>query len=160
MDEMDRKIVDLLLANGRLSHEQIAREVHLSRPAVFERTKRLEAKGVILGYGARINWEAVGLPLTAFVWIRTNTIDCSDLGRQIAGLKFEGATLEDLYRVTGEWCMFAKYRLASPSMLQQVIDRIRQAPGVQNTLTTIALSSIEEAQACENQTSLPKAMAG
>ncbi|GHO97802.1 hypothetical protein KSF_078500 [Reticulibacter mediterranei] len=44
MDEIDRAIVRLLLSNGRLSQEQIARVVHLSRPAVHERMKRLEAR--------------------------------------------------------------------------------------------------------------------
>jgi Lrp/AsnC family leucine-responsive transcriptional regulator len=144
VDELDRKIVDVLVRNGRLSHEQIAKEVHLSRPAVFERIKRLEAKAVIRGYGARIDWEAVGLPLVALVWIRTSNLDCSNLGRQIAELKFEGGFLEELFRITGDWCMFAQYRLASPSALQRVIDRIRQVPGVQNTMTSIALSALEE----------------
>ena len=150
MDDLDRKIVDVLRGNGRWSHEQIAKEVHLSRPAVFERIKRLEAKGIIRGYGARVHWEALGLPLTAFVWIRTTNLNCNDSGRQIAGLSFEGGLLEDLHRVTGEWCMLAQYRLASPSVLQQVLDRMRLVPGVQNTMTTIALSSLAEIQASEN----------
>jgi Lrp/AsnC family leucine-responsive transcriptional regulator len=156
MDDIDRKIVDLLLAEGRMSHEQIAKEVHLSRPAVFERTKRLEAKGVIRGYTARVDWEALGLPLTAFVWIRTNNVDCNDSGRLLAQVQCEGAKLEDLYRVTGDWCMFARYRVASPSVLQQVLDRLRQVPGVQNTLTSIALSAIEELRTCNGHAVLPE----
>ena len=142
MDDTDRSIVNLLLLDGRMSHEQIAKEIHLSRPAVFERIKRLEARGIIRGYGARVNWEALGLPLTAFVWIRTNSGNCDDVGRQIAGVQVEDMQLDDLHRVTGEWCFFAKYRLATPTVLQQVVDRIRQVPGVQNTLTTLALSSV------------------
>ena len=154
MDDIDRKIVDLLLADGRMTHEQIAKEVHLSRPAVFERTKRLEAKGVIRGYTARVDWEALGLPLTAFIWIRTNNVDCNDSGHLLAQVQFEGARLEDLYRVTGDWCMFARYRVASPSVLQQVLDRLRQQPGVQNTLTSIALSAIEESRTCNGHAAL------
>jgi Lrp/AsnC family leucine-responsive transcriptional regulator len=142
MDDTDRGIVNLLLADGRMSHEQIAKEIHLSRPAVFERIKRLEARGVLRGYGARVDWEALGLPLTAFVWIRTNSGNCDDVGRQIAGVRLKDMQLDDLHRVTGEWCFFAKYRLATPTVLQEVVDRIRQVPGVQTTLTTLALSSI------------------
>lgn len=147
MDDTDRSIVNLLLVDGRMSHEQIAKEIHLSRPAVFERVKRLEARGVIRGYGARVDWEAMGLPLTAFVWIRTNSGNCDDVGRQVAGVRLESMQLDDLHRVTGEWCFFAKYRLATPTVLQQVVDRIRQVPGVQNTLTTLALSAIPPAPA-------------
>ena len=142
MDEMDRRIVSILLSQGRMSHEQIAREVHLSRPAVFERIRRLEAKGVIRGYGAKVDWEALGLPLTAFVWIRTNNLPCAEVGRQITALRCDGAILEDLYRITGDWCMTAKYQLASPTALQQVIDGLRAIPGVVGTMTTIALSSL------------------
>jgi Lrp/AsnC family leucine-responsive transcriptional regulator len=159
MDDMDRRIVAALVANGRLTHEQIARDVHLSRPAVFERVRRLEAKGVIRGYGARINWEAMGLPLTAFVWIRTQNVQCVDSGRRISEIRAEGAVLESLYRVTGDWCMFAKYRVASPALLQQVIDLIRQSPGVVNTMTTIALSSLLEVQGTEVPAGLPEAAA-
>lgn len=158
MDDMDRRIVAALVANGRLTHEQIARDVHLSRPAVFERIRRLEAKGVIRGYGARIDWEALGLPLTAFVWIRTQNVSCVDSGHRLSGLRAEGAVLESLYRVTGDWCMFAKYRVAGPAVLQQVIDLIRQTPGVVNTMTTIALSSLLEAQGREIPAGLAEAV--
>jgi Lrp/AsnC family leucine-responsive transcriptional regulator len=145
MDEMDLRIVKLLSTHGRISHEEIGKGVHLSRPAVFERIKRLEAKGIIYGYGAKVDWEAIGLPLTAFVWVRyANKGDTT--GRKIAGIEVEGAVLEDLYRVTGEWCLFAKYHVASPAALQRILDQIRSFPEVQNTMTTIALSSLVEGQ--------------
>jgi len=131
--------------------------VHLSRPAVFERIRRLEAQGVIRGYGARIHWEALGLPLTDFVWIRTSNINCNDSAQQIAGLDYEGGFLEELYRITGEWCMLARFRLATPALLQQALDRIRLVPGGQNTMTTIALSCVEPAQAAAAQ---PRSLAG
>lgn len=144
MDNLDRDILNLLLKDGRLSHEQIGREINLSRPAVFERVKRLEAKGVIKGYRARIDWEATGLPLTAFILIRLQATNCNETGRDIAKVAVEGAVLENLYRVTGDWCMLAKLRVAAPSVLQEMIDRIRLVPGVQNTNTMLALSSFEE----------------
>jgi len=145
MDEMDLRIVKLLATHGRLSHEEIGKTVHLSRPAVFERIKRLEARGVIYGYGAKVDWEAIGLPVTAFVWIRYANKG-GTTGWQITGVEVEGAVLEDLYRVTGEWCLYAKYHVASPVALQRVLDQIRSLPEVQNTMTTIALSSLVEAQ--------------
>jgi Lrp/AsnC family transcriptional regulator, leucine-responsive regulatory protein len=160
MDDMDRRIVTALVANGRLTHEQIARDVHLSRPAVFERIRRLEARGVIRGYGARVDWGTLGLPLTAFVWIRTQNISCVDSGRRISELRSEGAVLESLYRVTGDWCMFAKYRVAGPAELQQMIDLVRQSPGVVSTMTTIALSSLMEVQGSEVPVGLPETAVG
>jgi Lrp/AsnC family leucine-responsive transcriptional regulator len=143
LDDLDRDILNLLSKDGRLSHEQIGREIQLSRPAVFERIKRLEARKVIKGYTARIDWEATGLPLTAFILIRLQAANCNETGREIAKLAVEGALMESLHRVTGDWCMLAQYRVAAPSVLQEMIDRIRLVPGVQNTNTMLALSSFE-----------------
>ena len=67
MDEIDREIVRISHANGRLNQERIAREVKLSRPAVHERVRRLEEQGVIRGYKALVDWAALGQPVTAFV---------------------------------------------------------------------------------------------
>jgi Lrp/AsnC family leucine-responsive transcriptional regulator len=144
LDDLDRDILNLLLKDGRLSHEQISREVHLSRPAVFDRVKRMEAKGVIKGYSARIDWEATGLPLAAFILIRLQAVNCNEAGREIAKVAVEGAMLENLYRVTGDWCMLAKLRVAAPSVLSQMIDLIRLVPGVVTTNTMLVLSSFEE----------------
>lgn len=55
MDDLDWKVLALLQDNGRISYTELARQVHLSVPAVTERVKRLEAAGVIDGYTARIN---------------------------------------------------------------------------------------------------------
>jgi Lrp/AsnC family leucine-responsive transcriptional regulator len=52
MDINDQKFVHLLLANRRMSHEQLAREAHLSRPAVHERVKHLQEKGFCVGIKA------------------------------------------------------------------------------------------------------------
>ena len=62
MDAIDQAIVRLLDRHGRLSQEQLAKRVRLSRPAVHQRVKRLEAAGVLKGYRAVLDWAAVGLP--------------------------------------------------------------------------------------------------
>jgi DNA-binding Lrp family transcriptional regulator len=72
LDALDRSIISFLRLNGRMSHEQISRQVNLSRPAVHERIKRLEEQGIIRGYQALVDWSALGLPLTAFIWVRTS----------------------------------------------------------------------------------------
>ena len=143
LDATDIEIVRLLQDNGRLTHEQIAREVHLSRPAVHERVKRLEGAGVIRGYGAQVDWEAIGLPLTAFVWVRT-ALSCHAMGRTILRLTTGTAVVEECHRVTGEWCLLVKTRTASPLALQDLLDRIIASPGVQNVMTTVVLSTFDE----------------
>lgn len=144
MDEIDRKIVRLLNANGRLSQERIARKVKLSRPAVHERVRRLEEQGVIRGYKALVDWGGLGQPVTAFVWVRTSGVKCRETGPVLMGLTRDGVTVEECHSVTGEWCLLLKVRAGSPSTLQDLIDEIREAPGVEGTMTAVALSTIGE----------------
>jgi Lrp/AsnC family leucine-responsive transcriptional regulator len=145
LDAIDREIVTLLRLNGRLSHEQISQQVNLSRPAVHERVKRLEEQGVIRGYQATVDWTALGLPVTAFIWVRTTGASCSETGQTLMRLTDADTVMDECHRVTGEWCMLLKARLASPSALEALIDRIRLVPTIRETMTIIALSALSTA---------------
>lgn len=68
-DATNRRILELLAADGRLSFTELARQVHLSTPALIARVRRLEHAGVIRGYGANLDLEALGLPITIFVFL-------------------------------------------------------------------------------------------
>jgi Lrp/AsnC family transcriptional regulator, leucine-responsive regulatory protein len=142
MDAIDQAIVRLLERHGRLSQEQLARRVRLSRPAVHQRVKRLEAAGVLKGYRAVLDWAAIGLPLTAFVWVRTGGADCAGIGPALMELGGDDGFVSECHRVTGDWCLLVKARAASPLALQELIDRLRTVRGVQATMTTLALSSL------------------
>ena len=144
MDEIDREIVRLLCANGRLNQERIAQEVKLSRPAVHERVRRLEKQGAIRGYKALVDWAALGQSVTAFVWVRTSGVKCRETGPILMDLICDGAAVEECHSVIGEWCLLLKVRAGSPSTLQDLIDEIRDAPGVEGTMTAVALSTIGE----------------
>jgi Lrp/AsnC family leucine-responsive transcriptional regulator len=143
MDAIDREITRLLQTHGRLTQEQLARQVHLSRPAVHERIKRLEEQGVIRGYQALVDWEALGWCVTAFVWVRT-TGRCDEAALRVASLRDESAMVAECHRVTGEWCLLLKTRATSSRGLQALIDRIRDVPGVQGTMTTVVLSTVSD----------------
>ncbi len=67
LEELDRQIVTLLSTDGRISFTDLGRATGLSVSAVHQRVRRLEQRGVIQSYAARIAPEEVGLPLTAFV---------------------------------------------------------------------------------------------
>jgi Lrp/AsnC family leucine-responsive transcriptional regulator len=157
MDDLDRSIVRLLERHGRLSQEELARRIRLSRPAVHQRVKRLEAARVIRGYRAELDWAALGLPLTAFIWVRTGGPNCAPVGPTILDLSDDGALLEEVHRVTGEWCLLAKARTATPLALQDLIDRIRAVPGVTTTTTTLALSSLRHQDAADGDPTVGEA---
>ncbi len=137
----------MLRGNARLSQEQIAREVHLSRPAVHERMRRLEERGVILGYTARVDWAALGLPFSAFVSVKIEGRKYAEVEASILDLAHGDAEVEESHTLVGEWCLLVKVRASSSPALQRVLDRIREVPGVKTTRTTIVLSTHGEASA-------------
>lgn len=67
MDSVDEKIIQLLQANARISIKDIAAQVFLSSPAVTARIDRLEKIGIIRGYHAQLNPEALGYRIKAFI---------------------------------------------------------------------------------------------
>ncbi|GHO46169.1 Lrp/AsnC family transcriptional regulator [Ktedonospora formicarum] len=146
MDAVDHKIVTLLQGNGRLSQEHIAQQVNLSRPAVHERIKRLEEQGVLRGYQARVDWGALGLPLSAFISVRYHTVEvpANETTARIMALRCPDTIITECYRTTGGWCTLLKAHVATPLALQDLIDAIRAIPSVQETLTTMVLSTLEE----------------
>ncbi|MGK7952237.1 MAG: Lrp/AsnC family transcriptional regulator [Xenococcaceae cyanobacterium] len=144
MDAIDRQIIALLQANGRLTKEQIAKEVNLSRPAIHERLKRLEERKILRGYKALVDWSAIDLPLTAFISVGINLTPCQVIAKEILLIGDKTAFVEECHRVTGEWCLLIKVRAASTLALQDFLDCLRTVSGVTNTMTTIVLSTISE----------------
>ena len=67
MDDIDLRLIELLAVNARTSYADLALEVGLSAPSTAERVRRLEERGVIVGYEARVDPAALGRDLTAFV---------------------------------------------------------------------------------------------
>lgn len=138
MDATDRRIVELLTASGRLSYAELARRVGLSGPAVHERVGKLESTGVIRGYRAQVDPEAVGLPVTAFIGI-VQAAD-SEIDDVVAALS-DHPEIESCYFLAGEESFLLRVRLPTIAELEHLIVRLNRIPGVAATRTTIALST-------------------
>ncbi|WP_026211699.1 Lrp/AsnC family transcriptional regulator [Longispora albida] len=137
MDAIDRRLVQLLRENARLSYAELARQVGLSAPAVHERVGKLEAGGVLLGYSASVNPEAIGLGVTALIGIITNE---GEIDAITASLN-EVPELESCYFMAGEESFLCKARVGTIAQLEQVIARLNRIPGISRTRTTVALST-------------------
>ena len=120
LDTTDRRLLEALVADARISIAELARSVGLSAPSVSERIKRMEEAGVIEGYSATINPRALGLPLAA--WLRIRPIP----GRlqTVAGIVKELPEIVECDRVTGDDCFVARAHVRSVEDLERVIDRI------------------------------------
>ncbi len=142
MEDLDRRIVALLAADGRMSFTDLGKETGLSTSAAHQRVRRLEQKGIIRGFGAVVDHESIGLPLTAFISIKP--IDPSapdDAPDRLVGI----AEIEACHSVAGDESYILKVRVGTPGDLEALLAEIRSKANV-STRTTIVLSTPYEAR--------------
>ena len=137
MEETDRKILTLLAADGRMSFTDLGKATGLSTSAIHQRVKRLESRGLIIGYAAVLDYDRIGLPLNAFISIRP--IDPSQPDDSPERLR-DLTEIESCWSVAGDESYILKVRVATPVDLEHLLARIRTAANV-STRTTIVLST-------------------
>ncbi|HEX2235331.1 MAG TPA: Lrp/AsnC family transcriptional regulator [Actinomycetota bacterium] len=141
LDRVDRAILRLLREDGRMAHAAIAKEVGLSGPAVHDRVRKLEQKGVIAGYSAIFDPEALGRFHVAFVMITLSEGNEFAADDPIVARICEEPDVLEFHRIAGEDCYLIKTRTATNKDLEQLLRRIRSIRGVARTRTTMALST-------------------
>jgi len=142
VEELDRQIVQLLVGDGRMSYTDLGKATGLSTSAVHQRVRRLEQRGVIRGYAAIVDPQAVSLPLTAFISVKPfDPSSPDDAPERLADL----AEIEACHSVAGEESYILKVRVGGPNDLEHLLARIRSAAGV-STRTTVVLSTPYEAR--------------
>ncbi len=142
MEDIDREILRLLLADGRMSYTDLGRSTGLSTSAVHQRVRRLEQRGVFKGYTAVVDLDAIGLPLTAFVSVTPlDPAAPDDLPERFADLP----EIEACHSVAGSENYILKVRVPTPGALEGLLARLRGVASV-STRTTIVLSTPFEAR--------------
>lgn len=145
MDKNDSKILAYIQEYGRASYAEIGAAVGLSVSAVNERLKKLEKQGAIAGWSARIDPNAAGCPVLAFVYVMIERPEHEP--RFLALVRDEPAILE-CHHVTGEWSYLLKVRAANLLALEDlIVRRIKALPGIPRSQTSIALSSAKDSSA-------------
>ena len=142
IDETDVRILEILQENARTSNAEIARQVGMAPSAVLERVRKLEERGVIEGYTARVNPEAYGLGLTAYVFVRADERAGAPTTAQRMA---EIAEVMEVHHVAGEDCFLAKVRVASPRELGRLLqEKLGSIETIRSTRSTIVLDTIKE----------------
>jgi Lrp/AsnC family leucine-responsive transcriptional regulator len=137
VEDLDRRIVDLLRADGRMSYTDLGKAMGLSTSAVHQRVRRLEERGVIKGYAAVVDPTAIDLPLTAFISITPlDPAAPDDIPERLRGV----TELEACYSVAGEENYILKARVRTPADLEDLLARVRATANVA-TRTTVVLST-------------------
>jgi Lrp/AsnC family transcriptional regulator, leucine-responsive regulatory protein len=120
LDRIDHAILEALQADGRASLSELGRRIGLSQPAMSERVKRLEERGVITGYGARVDPRALGLGTAAIIRLKTTHAHIVACLKQFAAMP----EIIEVHRVTGEDCFILRALVPVPEDLERIVDTL------------------------------------
>ncbi len=140
LDEIDRLLMRELVVDGRATLATLAEKAGLSISAVQSRVRRLEARQVIRGYAAKVDPEALGLMLSAFVAI--TPLDPSQPDDAPARLRHISA-IESCHSVAGDESYILLVRVESPRALERLLQEIRASANVA-TRSTVVLQTFYE----------------
>lgn len=141
LDGIDIKILNILQEEGRTKRNVIAEKVGLSLPSLSERLKKLEEKGIICGYYAKVNRKAFNYDLMAFI---TVFMKSSRKFEELSEHVKETAEILECHAVLGEGSHILKVLVKGTDDLEKLLAQIQSWPGVLRTLTSFVLSTIKE----------------
>lgn len=142
IDETDRRILSMLQQNARIANAEIARQVGMAPSAVLERIRKLEERGFIREYTARLEPKALDLGLLAFIFVRAKSGACqANTAEELASFP----QIEEVHHVAGEDCFLVKVRVKDTNALGELLrDCIDGIESVADTRTTVVLNSVKE----------------
>jgi DNA-binding Lrp family transcriptional regulator len=139
LDDVDRRLVAELAADGRMSVRTLAERVHVSRTNAYARLERLIADGVITGFHAAVDAERAGLGTSAYV---SMTVQQNSWREVSAGLR-EIPYIDHFALVGADYDVLALVRAPDNSTLRDIVlDRIQSVPGVLSTRTWLVFEEV------------------
>ncbi len=146
IDEKDARILEFLQRDGRVTNVELARAVELTPSATLERVRKLEERGLIKGYAALLDPDALGLGLLAFIFLRVEDRDdlwggAESTAEALAALP----SVLELHHLAGEDCFLLKVRARDTDDLYRILrDELGRFKTIKSTRTTIVLKSVKE----------------
>ena len=144
LDNLDIQILKTLQVNGRKKRNELAEEVGLSVPSISDRLKKLEDSKIIEGYFAKVNKQAFGLDILAFILV---VMDSSKHYKDLIKHVDKHPNILECHSVLGEGSHLLKVVVKNTESLEKVLSEIQTWPGVHGTKTTYVLSTIKETTA-------------
>lgn len=144
LDDLDIQILKTLQLNGRTKRNELAEKVGLSVPSVSERLKKLEDNKIIEGYYTKVNKQAFGLDIQAFILV---IMDSSKHYKDLIKHVEKHPNILECHSVLGEGSHLMKVVVKNTEALEKLLSEIQTWPGVHGTKTTYVLSTIKETTA-------------
>jgi Lrp/AsnC family leucine-responsive transcriptional regulator len=156
-DDIDLRLLEMLQENGRVSQHDLAVAVGLSSPAVGERLRKLEERGIIRRFTAVLDPKLLGRDVTAFIFVgMAGSRYYPEFRSRVEG----HPEVLECHSITGQGSHLLKTRTESTSTLEALLAEIQSWPGVQFTTTSIVLSTIKETLAVQTRPRAPGGGAG
>ena len=144
LDRTDLKILDVLQRNGRISMTELADEVNLSTTPCSERVKRMEREGVIQGYFARVNPNALGKKLLVFLEIKLSA-KSADVFEKVKREIMHIPEVMECHLVSGDFDYLVKARLKEMNKYRQLLGEILQRlPASAESRSYVVMEEIKE----------------
>ena len=141
LDELDQKIVQLLIQNARMPYADIGKQVGLSRVAVRTRVQALEKKGIIEEYTTIINPQKISGAISCYFEIETTPVALMEVARLLE----KNDTITQIYRVTGKSRLHVHAVAASNEEMEKLIyETIDRLPGVTQCSCNMIFSRIKD----------------
>ena len=141
MDHIDAGIIRCLTKDARMNASQISQQVNLSVSAVIERMKKLEASGLIKGYTAVIDERMAGFDMQALIAIR---LEHPKYNQEFNKQMCNHECVMECFYITGDFDYMARISVGSTEELTNVLNSIKQIPGVSLTRTYVVLESVKQ----------------
>jgi len=143
LDATDRRILDRLQVDGRITNSDLARAVHLSPAPCLRRVQRLEARGVIERYVALLDAEEVGLALSVFIAVSLDRQTKDTVDRFEAAVRSYPEVLE-CYWMAGETDYLLRVAVADLHEYERfLMDHLTRVDGVSNIRSSIAMRQVK-----------------
>ena len=142
IDNIDAKILEMVQQDARLTNVTLAARVGLTKTAVFERVRKMEAAGIICGYETRLNPKKIKKGLVAFIFVRTEESFASQVtGKALTRIP----EVLEVHNMAGEDCYLVKVRVENTEALGKLLrDKFSKLKAIRSTRTTIALDTLKE----------------
>ncbi len=139
--DLDRRIVEYLQKDGRVSLRQLARQLRVSTSTVGHRLRELELQGVIRGYKALVDYAKLGYPLTTVTLIKARG---NQIPHIVAELQKGDEHLTHVYEITGEFDLLVIGKFRDQESMNKEIKKLLGHPAIERTNTSIVLAVAKE----------------
>lgn len=147
LDKVDRKILEILQRNAKITNAQLSKEIGLSPAPTLERVKKLEQSGVIDSYHAKLNTSKIGLGISTFVQIKLTGHDKESIRTFISAINKIDEVIE-CHHVTGSSDFILRVIAKDIASYQQLmLDKVNEVPVVDSLQSLVILSTFKDSKA-------------